>query len=78
MSNDKRRSQSQKILAYMTEHGSIDPMRAVHELHIMRLGARIFDLKAAGVPIVTEIKYETAGDGTRTHWAEYRLGETAS
>lgn len=78
MSETQRRSQGEKILAYMMEHGSIDPMRAINDLRVLRLGARIFDLKAAGIPIVTEIKYKTAEDGTHTHWAEYRLGETAS
>ena len=61
----------------MEAHGSIDPWRAMSDLRIMRLGARIFDLKAQGIPIVTEIKTNTTANGEHTKWAEYRLGENA-
>lgn len=69
--------QTQQVLEYIKANGSIDPMRAFTDLNIMRLGARIWDLKASGVPIVTEIKSKTNANGERKHWAEYRLGETA-
>lgn len=78
MSDARKRSQNEKILAYMMEHGSIDPMRAMNDLRIMRLGARIWDLKAAGIPIIREIKTNATADGGRTRWAEYRLGENVS
>lgn len=69
-----KKTQTEKVLEYIKQHGSIDPMRAYTELHIMRLGARIWDLKAAGIPIVTDIKVRTTESGERYHWAEYRLG----
>ena len=38
-------TQCQRVLEYMREHGSICPREADRKLGIMRLGARIFDLK---------------------------------
>lgn len=63
-------SQTQKVLEYIKTHGSIDPWRAMTELRIMRLGARIFDLKAQGIAIKTVIHYS---EDKSTHWAEYSL-----
>lgn len=63
-------SQTQKVLEYIKTHGSIDGWRAMNELRIMRLAARIADLKAAGVNIKTTIRYS---EDKSTHWAEYSL-----
>lgn len=63
-------SQMQKALEYIKTHGSIDGWRAMNELRIMRLAARIADLKAAGVNIKTTIRYS---EDKSTHWAEYSL-----
>lgn len=64
-------NQNQMVLDYITDHGSIDPIRALTELGIMRLGARIFELKAQGVPIVGEMRTNPI---TKKRWKEYRLG----
>ena len=72
-----KKNQTQKVLDYMRQHGSIDQWRAIKDLHVLRLGARIWDLKAAGVPIVTVIRRRINEDGSRSHWAEYRLGDAA-
>ena len=72
-----KKNQAQKVLDYMRQHGSIDQWRAMNDLRIMRLGARIWDLKAMGVSIVTVIRHRVNEDGTATHWAEYRLGDAA-
>ena len=68
-----KQKQTQKVLEYIKEHGSIDQWQAMTELRIMRLGARIWDLKAEGVPIVSATKTKTSEDGTTTRWAEYSL-----
>lgn len=65
--------QAQMVLDYMQEHGSIDQWRAMNDLRILRLGARIYDLKASGVPIMTVRKSKKNEDGTYTSWAEYSL-----
>ena len=47
-------SQCQRLQQYLTEHGAIDPMTAWNALGIYRLGARIFDLKASGIKIISD------------------------
>ena len=64
-------NQMDAVFDYMKEHGSIDPLRALNDLGIMRLGARIFDLKAAGVQITGELRINR---DTGKRWKEYRLG----
>lgn len=63
-------SQANDVLAYIETHGSIDPIRAMNDLHIFRLAARIADLRKSGMPIETKI----ISTG-RTRWAEYRLAK---
>lgn len=65
-----KQSQTQMVLDYIKTHGSIDQWKAMNELRIMRLAARIADLKAAGVNIKTTIRYS---EDKSTHWAEYTL-----
>ena len=48
-------TQTKKLLAYLKRHGSITPMQALTELGIMRLGARVYDLRAAGHSIDREL-----------------------
>lgn len=76
MSNTK--NQTEKVLEYIKQHGSIDQWRAMNDLRIMRLGARIWDLKAQGVPIQTIGISKTNEKGEHVHWAEYRLAEEAA
>ena len=66
-------TQEEKILAYMERHGSITPLEAMNELGIMRLGARIYDLKDSGVKIVKETVTGKNRDGERVRYARYRL-----
>lgn len=44
----KNKTQNQQILDYIREHGSISSYEAFLHLKILRLSARIFDLKEAG------------------------------
>jgi len=46
-----RNTQTQMVLNYMREHGSITAIEAEHELGIMRLASRISDLKEVGFKI---------------------------
>ena len=65
-----KKIQKQQVLDYIKVNGSIDQWRAMTDLRIMRLGARIWDLKADGVPIKTEMKVSQDG-GSR--YAVYSL-----
>lgn len=61
-------TQEEKILNYMKAHGGITPLEAMEHLHIMRLGARIFDLREKGIRIINE---PIPG----TNYARYKLIE---
>ena len=63
-------NQSDAIYNYMLTHKSITPLEALTELGCFRLGARIWDMKHAGIPIHKEMVSE---NGKR--FARYRLKE---
>ena len=64
-------TQNEMVLQYIERHGSIDPLRALNELGVMRLAARIANLRAMGHNIVTETKRKKTPDGVKS-WAEYK------
>lgn len=68
-------TQSERILRHLQDYGEIDPMEAIKQYGIMRLGARIWDLKHKGYPIRTQIRTGKNRYGEETHWAVYRLEE---
>lgn len=47
-------TQEQRVLEYMKTHRGITALEAYRELGVMRLSARIFDLRASGHVIATE------------------------
>lgn len=67
-------TQSEMILRYMHENGSITQWEAMREFGCMRLGARIYDLKQAGTRIITESQTEKNRYGKPVTFARYRLG----
>lgn len=68
-----RRNQTEQILEYMKQHGSISALEAMLHLQCMRLGARIHDLKAEGHLIRKEMESHKADDGHTSHYARYFL-----
>lgn len=66
--------QCQRLIDYLTRHGSVTPLEAQSELGIGRLGARIFDLKRQGFGIKTEIVEVPTRFGTTARVARYSLG----
>ena len=44
-------SQCNRVLQHLQAYGSITPLEAMQEYGIMRLGARIYDLKKKGIRI---------------------------
>ena len=53
--------QSTTVLRHLQRRGSISPMEALITYGIMRLAARIYDLRLDGVPITTYIKKDEGG-----------------
>jgi hypothetical protein len=66
-------SQANRLLSYLKVHKVIDPYQAVHKLGIMRLAARIHDLRCAGVDIRTTYIEGVNQWHEDVRFAEYRL-----
>lgn len=58
-------TQTQRVLEYIREFGSITAIEAVRDLGVMRLAARVSDLKKEGYDIISE-----------QHAVRNRFGET--
>lgn len=65
--------QEERILKYMRDFGSITPLQALDDLGVMRLGARIYDLKRAGHMISRRMVTKKNRYGEAVSFAEYRL-----
>ena len=66
-------SQTEQVLAYIKRHGSIDPMRAFTDLGILRLGARIWDLRRQGEPVTMRWETRKNSAGEYKRYARYGL-----
>lgn len=69
-------TQRERILRHMRDYGSITQAEAFTEYGISRLGARIYDLKADGIPIKSETVTGKNRYGERTCFARYSLEHT--
>lgn len=49
-------TQTERVLDYMEEFGSITQMEALNDLGVMRLASRISDLRKMGVPIKSDLE----------------------
>lgn len=65
--------QTERILQYMRDFGSITQLEAIRDISCMRLGARIFDLKREGYEIKKEMETSKNRYGEDTSYARYRL-----
>ena len=66
-------SQCEKVLQYMRDFGSINPQQAFFDLGVMRLAARISDLKKAGHKIRKRWVCSKNRYGKDVMFAEYSL-----
>ena len=66
-------TQNDRVLNYLERHGDIDPMRALTELGVFRLAARVKDLRDAGVSINKTMARVTNRFGESCHVAKYWL-----
>lgn len=68
-------SQSDRVLRYMAEFGSITQMDAMQDLGCMRLAARIADLREQGYLIDKRMKKCKNRYGNTVQFAEYYIEE---
>lgn len=71
----EKMSQNQTVLNHMEKYGSITPRDAYELYGIMRLGARIDNLKHMGHKINSRLEYCENRFGDRVRYARYTLGE---
>lgn len=66
-------TQCEMIIKYLRQHRTITPIQAEDNFGIMRLGARIWDLRDIGYPIITETVKAKNRYGKKIIYAKYRL-----
>lgn len=67
------KGQTKRVYAYMQRFGSITPFDAFADLGVMRLAARVWDLRKAGVEIKEETVHAVNRCGRAVRYARYRL-----
>ena len=75
MREAKKLTQSERVLDYIKEFGSITQLDAIRDMGIMRLASRVSDLKKSGVYITS--KYEKVKNryGEETQIKRYSIVE---
>lgn len=66
----KEISQDKIVRNHLEAGSTINPLIAYEKYGILRLGARIFNLRKEGLHITTRMKYKG-----RKRWAEYELSK---
>lgn len=73
MSEHKRPTQTQRVLDYMHDFGSITSLEAIVDLGVHRLASRVSELKKMGYPIVSEFVPVKNRYGETCHVKRYKL-----
>lgn len=66
-------TQTERVLSYMNEFGSITQFEAFQDIGVSRLAARIADLKKAGFPIVATTEAVKNRYGEVCHIKRYKI-----
>lgn len=66
-------TQTERVLQYIEDFGSITQLEALNDLGVMRLASRISDLKKLGYPIASEIEAVKNRYGENCYIKRYSL-----
>ena len=66
-------TQNEVVLRLLLDNGNITSLEAMNKYGIMRLGARVYDLKKQGYPIKTYLRVGKSRNGESMVYAEYRM-----
>ena len=66
-------TQNEQVLRHLMTAGKLTSLEAIEKYGILRLGARIWDLKKQGYPIKTFLRCGKARNGEGMVYAEYRM-----
>lgn len=72
---EEKLTQNELVLRHLKDYGEINPMEAIRDYGIMRLGARIYDLKKQGYRIASRTGKGINRYGEKVTWAVYSLAE---
>lgn len=72
MDESVKDSQCKRILEFIDSYGTINPMQALTFLSVMRLAARIKDLRDKGIEIEGEMVDHVNQFGEKVRFKEYR------
>lgn len=76
---EENKSQKAMILSHLKRFGSIEPLTALRDYGIYRLGARISDLRQDGYNIITETRQSVSRiTGRPVRYADYKLKDNGS
>lgn len=68
-------TQCDRVLRHLQDYGTITTLEAITEYGILRLAARITDLKRKGYAISSETKTDSNRYGEKVHYSVYKLVE---
>ena len=68
-----KQTQTERILAYMKEFGSITQIEAIRDLGVMRLASRISDMRNEGIAIVSKTLAVNNRYGEKVYVKQYSL-----
>jgi hypothetical protein len=66
-------NQTDQVREHLEQHGSITPLEALREYGIMRLSARIHQLRQRGVAIDAKMQLAINRKGAKVHFARYSV-----
>ena len=66
-------TQTEKVLNYMKDYGSISTFQAFSDLGITRLASRICDIEKMGIAIDRQTEMATNRYGDKVHFTRYSL-----
>ena len=67
--------QTERVLKYIEENGSITQIQALNDCGVMRLASRISDLKKMGYPITSEVEAVKNRYGENCYIKRYSFAE---
>ena len=69
-------TQTERVLSYMEDFGSITQLQALNDLGVMRLASRISDLKKMGYPIASDVEAVKNRYGENCYIKRYSLARS--
>lgn len=73
MGKNEKKNQRERVLEWLQRYGSLSDNEARDELGIRRAGARVYELRLLGYPIVTKTEIGKNRFGEKVRYGVYHL-----